>query len=401
MDIRRTFIGGMMNKDDDDRTLPEGHHRDALNIQVSHSEGSDVGAVEKAYGNEQLTNIDLGDPVIEIGKYEDEAEDKLYWFTKSDVGCFLIEWDEVNQVSSIVLKDTRPEDEGRVLNLKETHLITGIQKIISEDTKDDLLLWTDDNIQPCCINIERAKTWGENGFEEDDIFLIKKPPRYAPTATPTYTSDRSNNLKERFPLFAYRYKYLDGEYSAISDYTNFQFYPNKFNLDFFTLDNLGMLSNFNAIKIDFNTGKKQVTDIQLIVKETNSNNLYLIETFNKAANGWQDNQTKTHVFSNNKIYAVLPEKELYRPFDNVPRLAKALTLIENYPLFGNYLEGYNIFKSKDDTIAINIDYTVNLINTPIDESESFTIDNTVTNKIIVTNPNSIILQEGYSIALYF
>jgi hypothetical protein len=40
-------------------------------------------------------------------------------------------------------------------------LITGLKKIISEDTSQDLLLWTDDNMEPCCINIERAKTWEE------------------------------------------------------------------------------------------------------------------------------------------------------------------------------------------------------------------------------------------------
>jgi hypothetical protein len=34
-----------------------------------------------------------------------------------------------------------------------------------------------------------------------------------------------------------------------------------------------MVNDFNA-GIDFNTGEKQVTDIQLIAKESGSNNLY-------------------------------------------------------------------------------------------------------------------------------
>jgi hypothetical protein len=35
-----------------------------------------------------------------------------------------------------------------------------------------------------------------------------------------------------------------------------------------------MVNDFNAVRIDFNTGEKQVTDIQLIAKESGSNNLY-------------------------------------------------------------------------------------------------------------------------------
>jgi hypothetical protein len=41
-----------------------------------------------------------------------------------------------------------------------------------------------------------------------------------------------------------------------------------------------MVNDFNAVRIDFNR-EKQVTDIQLIAKESGSNNLYIVETFKK------------------------------------------------------------------------------------------------------------------------
>ena len=396
MDIRNTFIGAIINKDDDDRTLPKGQVRDALNIHVSDSEGSDVGSVEKAYGNEQLTNIDLGENVIEIGKYEDDSQDKLYWFTKSELGTHLMEWDNINQVVSIVLKDTREEDNGRVLNLKETNLITGISKIISEDVSGDLLTWTDDNIEICCINIERAKTWGENGFEKEDIYLIKKPPRYPLKANSTYTNDGSKNLENKFPSFTYRYVYLDGEYSALSDYTNYKFTPKSFDLDYFTLENKGMVSNFNAVRLYFNTGERQVTDIQLCAKFSNSNNIYVIETFNKSNKGWSDDEEYTHVFSNSKLYSVLAEKELYRSFDNIPPKAKALTVLENRINVGNYDEGMDIVD--EDGNNINIDFSLTLITESIDDYVDFS--NTILdNYISFENTTNEDLIEGKQ--LYF
>ena len=43
---QNTFIKSKMNKDLDDRILSKGEYRDAQNINVSKSEGSDVGALE-------------------------------------------------------------------------------------------------------------------------------------------------------------------------------------------------------------------------------------------------------------------------------------------------------------------------------------------------------------------
>lgn len=393
---RRTYVKGRMNLDVDSRLLEEGEYREAENIEVINSEGSDVGAIENPLSNRKLTNLDLGNNVIELGKFEDEAQDKLYWFTKSDSGCFLLEWDERNQIASIVLKDTRTEDVDRVLNLKEDKLITGIVKIISEDSKNDLLIWTDDNIEICCINIERAKAWESDGFVKEDIYLIKKPPRYAPEATPTYTNDGSNNLDDKFPAFFYRYKYRDGEYSALSDPTNYKFTPKPFDLDFFTLENKGMINAFNAVNVKFDTGERQVTDIEVCVKFSNSVNIYVIETFNKKNKGLADNDTYSHVFSNSKLYSVLPEKELYRSFDNIPPKAKALTSLENILNISNYEEGMDVVDAKG--VDIDVDYSVSLVNTSIENTLDFA-STIATNTATFENTTNAQLEIGKQ--LYF
>ena len=53
---KRVFLKGKMNKDLDDRILPAGEYRDAQNIVVATSEGSDVGAVQTILGNTQIAD---------------------------------------------------------------------------------------------------------------------------------------------------------------------------------------------------------------------------------------------------------------------------------------------------------------------------------------------------------
>ena len=51
-ELKNTFQGGKMDKDKDERILPNGQYRDAMNVQVSTSDGSDVGVIQNILGNE-------------------------------------------------------------------------------------------------------------------------------------------------------------------------------------------------------------------------------------------------------------------------------------------------------------------------------------------------------------
>ena len=50
-EMKRNFTKGKMNKDLDERLVPPGEYRDAMNIQVSTSDSSDVGTVQNILGN--------------------------------------------------------------------------------------------------------------------------------------------------------------------------------------------------------------------------------------------------------------------------------------------------------------------------------------------------------------
>ena len=50
-EIKNSFTQGKMNKDLDERLIPNGQYRDAMNVEVSTSEGSDVGTIQNIKGN--------------------------------------------------------------------------------------------------------------------------------------------------------------------------------------------------------------------------------------------------------------------------------------------------------------------------------------------------------------
>ena len=55
-EIKNTFTQGKMNKDLDERLLPIGQYRDAMNIQITNSEDSEVGTVQNILGNKRIAN---------------------------------------------------------------------------------------------------------------------------------------------------------------------------------------------------------------------------------------------------------------------------------------------------------------------------------------------------------
>ena len=82
-EMKHQFTGGKMNKDLDERMVPNGEYRDGLNIEVSTSEGSDVGTVQNILGNEFITNNlhnfagELPPEAVSIASIADEKVDSI------------------------------------------------------------------------------------------------------------------------------------------------------------------------------------------------------------------------------------------------------------------------------------------------------------------------------------
>ena len=179
--LKHTFISGRMNKDLDERLVKNGEYVDALNIQVGHSEGSDVGAIENILGNTAQSTLGLTAATV-LGSIKNDSTEKIYWFVKATGVDCIVEYNQTTDTVSPVIVD-----KNSVLNFSASHLITGINII------DNLLLWTDDNSQPKKINIDTFKAGSSNfsthtqvygrNFILADVKVAKRGPTLAPVIT--------------------------------------------------------------------------------------------------------------------------------------------------------------------------------------------------------------------------
>lgn len=206
--LKHNFVQGKMNKDLDERLVPNGQYRDALNIQVSSSEGSDVGAVENILGNTKQNkktasvnwdnNFSLTNPSC-IGIAKDTLNNKIYWFITSDSCDAILEFDEATKFIVPVIVDTRSTS---VLNFSKSYNITGINIL------EGMLFWTDDYNEPRKINISDFKAASATAitgsrldntteiysrdFLNSDITVIKPSPKQAIDITAKSTKTAAN-----------------------------------------------------------------------------------------------------------------------------------------------------------------------------------------------------------------
>jgi len=370
--VTTNFIAGRMNQSVDERLVPPGEYIEALNVRLGATETTEIGALENSKGNTQITTLLFNNTVLTnaecIGAYDDGANETMYWFVTSDTADMIVSFD-----TKTTLLNYHVTDAGNVLNFDSKFLITGVNKI------GDLLFFTDDKNPPRKINVTKAYP----AVTEADINVIVQPPLAAPTITLFTQATEANFMETRMISFAYRYKYQDEEYSALSQFSDIAFAPGVFTYDPATNLNKGMLNIYNAVTIAFNTGSSNVIGVDLIFKFANSNTLNVIEKFKKADFGWSDNSIQTQAFSNSKIYTILPESELLRLYDNVPLVAKAQTIMANRLVYGNYEDGRDIIDSNG--INCRITYSAELTDVPISSDEidttfsaglNYTIDTT-------------------------
>lgn len=415
--ISKNFIKGRMNKSVDERLVPQGEYIDALNVRLGSTEGTEIGAVENSKGNDLIAQLNFnGQPLSSgakcIGAYEDGANETIYWFVS----------DESNPVSSTGKVDLITSYNTRtfvldyhvistsILNFDKDFLVNGINLI------GEFLFFTDNLNAPRKINVERTYLNPDPGttidqITEQDIGVIVAPPLNAPEIEQFQVGGGENFMEEILLSFAYRWQYEDGEYSSISPFSEYAFTPGPFRFDYSNYNQEGMRNIFNSVKVTFDTGGRNVKDLDVLFKFSTSQSINVVERFNKENEGWLDNTDQTITFTNQKIFTTLPEAQLLRLFDNVPRVAQAQTIMGNRLMYGNYIDGYDIVDK--DGASIYLDYDLQLIS-ELQESDSiagdregfqYTIDgavNVVNSKVSIDfGGDNIQLVEGAQIGVNF
>ena len=148
-EIKNTFLQGKMNKDLDERLIPNGQYRHAMNVEVSTAENSNIGTVRNIVGNHRVEQL-VGEGFSCVGSVADEKTNKLYWFVSRYDKDMILEYDSANDIALPIVVDLNAGNHKAVLKFSG-NIITGINII------DNLLFWTDNNSEPKKINIDTCK----------------------------------------------------------------------------------------------------------------------------------------------------------------------------------------------------------------------------------------------------
>jgi len=162
-EVKNAFIQSKMNKDLDARLVPNGEYRNAINAQVSRSEGSDVGALENVLGNSVQATFEDGQSYSNdltcIGYIADEASSCIYVFLTDGVrvggDAFVTAGNSGSNHFIYKYNTNSPAPpvkivSGAFLNFSKNYPIYGINLI------ENLLFWTDNFNQPRKINVATA-----------------------------------------------------------------------------------------------------------------------------------------------------------------------------------------------------------------------------------------------------
>ena len=349
-EIKNLFTAGRMNKDLDERIVPKNEYRDALNIQLATSDGSNVGAIQNVLGNKP---IGAAIPGKTVGSIVDDEKEKIYWFVKNDNASVIAQYDQVSGDTKPVLVDLNG-----VLNFPPK--ITGINIF------EGLLSWTDGETEPKIINVEEfldastsfsshTRLYGRE-FEEKDITVIKNKPLNAPSLL-LYTTSESEEEKDKlheleFVRFAYRWKFRNGQLSVYSPFSEPAFIPGNFKYDAKEAFNEGMQNQVSSFALkDFEFDPNEVEAVDILLKKSNDTNVYKVERV-KVEDIIENEEVQ---IASEQAYSVLPSDQLFRQWDAVPLKAKAQEYISGRLVYANYTLG-------EDTSDIKPEFDISLIN---------------------------------------
>ena len=100
--INNTFNQGKMNKDLDERIIPNGQYRHAMNVQLATSDGSDTGVIQNLLGNEIVNGQSIASDSVCVGKVTDEKDNAIYYFVHESP---IIDFTNIPTAGYYVIKD--------------------------------------------------------------------------------------------------------------------------------------------------------------------------------------------------------------------------------------------------------------------------------------------------------
>jgi len=342
-EIKRTFNRGKMNRDLDSRIVPAGEYREAFNVNIGQSEGSDVGAIENLLGNELVAASSINNGKC-IGEVSDNKTEKIYFFVTSNNSYNetnsgqhgLFEYDQKTKQTTTLIITTQ-------LNLHQDYPITGINIV------DDLLFWTDNRNCPRKINVVTARNNINYYTSAADIDNLTSVAKFAPYEALTLVeavkdaSITSTFMQDKLIRFSYRWQFDDSEYSTLAPFSPIIFSRlSETDTISSALGNFGEIETFvnaiNQVKLQIPTPTGYgITNVELIYQETGNGTLYVVDDLEVTTEPFVN-----FTYSSTDPFRTLPPDQLTRVYDAVPRKALAQDVAGGRLVYGNFLQNFNL-----------------------------------------------------------
>lgn len=395
-EVKNAFIKSKMNKDLDARLIPSGEYRDAINVQISKSEGDDVGALENILGNATVSDFTslMEDAENQecIGYFASEFNSTVYLFFTNNVDNYNGGRQAYNpSAKNYIIQFTATGNnqgvskklvQGAFLNFSKNRPIIGVNLL------ENLLFFTDNRNQPRKINVSLAADRGVTYYTSEDNISVAKyfpyqaievikeilPGVYETTMkdvfsanipinetsyldNPYYNEDFPGDpkyLEDKFVRFSYRFKFEDGEYSLLAPFTQACFIPKQ---DGYFLQGDEqqtvastivefMENKVNQISLqvplplagnNLRDGLK-ITELDIIYKESDALAIQVVDTVSVSdiAEGAGSSNVFEFIYNSTKPFKTLPSNETPRVYDKVPVRALSQEIISNRVVYGNF-----------------------------------------------------------------
>ncbi len=415
-----------LNNSADSRIRGVDEMTDALNILVTgeSSNGSadgsvsgDAGVIKPINGNQVAAVMDgyFAQDIakVVIGSVNDQKYGYVYFFVFSEdaneMGVYRVT-EDLNVQRVFASPYFNFQSDGFV-KADVVHL--NAQNV--DEPERTILYFTDNVNEPRKIDVNRVIGLDINDYDQYDILdLICACPRH-PVQPPVAVFDfdntsEFNNFKDRTGFqFAYQNVYYSGEESAISTYSAFAI-PSSYITAGNTAIPNQLVENRCVINIPRDGYTREIQSIRLLTKEASSNNWFLIDEIEPQL----IEDGTSYNFYNDRILTAIPEYEVSKQFDSLPKRAQAQTFSENRLFYGNYVEGFDPIQTNVDITAqysargqdfVNSSITLEPIITYVGRGEDPSLNTAMRNRVVsfkIGEPNvPSVMLEGETYRLFF
>lgn len=377
MEELKKFIGGGMDFETSYSNMASNDFPESFNLILSGVDFSEFGDGTNLPSNREIGGYTIPAGINKcIGAEKFENERIILAFIYNSFGFHqFFEYNYDTDVKTLLFTNKTDSGGIDILPLTVNNYISDIKLANSTE-----VIFTDSNMEIGYINKERLKSGALGVITQDDVRLIKAQPLKLPQVRYGDDAGRpANFMKNKLFQYRYQYGYLDNEPSAYSSISKRQV-PTK---ESTTAIGEDVTKNNNQI-ISVDAGTNRVLDINIAARYDNldwetiksvkrayvvalpntaidiSNEVY--EAYNPTTNQY------SFVHYNDGLYVNIDPRETDSVFDNVPRKAETLELLEsNILAVAGLTEGYE--RPVIDVRLSAADYDPKLETAPLDTDQ--------------------------------